>query len=148
MVDREQLEHAPERLRQLLGGRHERASVELLSVLREFERVRFDVPEIPDADGFLFQYGPSDGSTFVLSVVRQFEVVDADGEHDGYVQLRLEYGYPADAELVAAGRLGRWWFRGGTEPFDEWLAALRRDPVWRILEARIPLRVDLSQDAV
>lgn len=151
MVDREPLDRAVERLRQLLGGRHERPSVELLSTLREFERVRFDVPDTPDADGFLFQYG-SFGRTadaeFVLGFVRQFEVVDAEGEHDAYVQLRLEYRYPADPDLVAVGRLARWWFRGADEPFEEWLAAVRRDPVWPLLDAKTPVSLELSQDAV
>ncbi|MEV5463084.1 hypothetical protein [Streptomyces sp. NPDC002788] len=50
-----------------------------------FGRRLFDVPDTPDADGLLFQYGTHafDGPpAFTLDLTRQFEISDSDGDHD------------------------------------------------------------------
>ncbi|MEV4490812.1 hypothetical protein AB0K04_11925 [Micromonospora coxensis] len=119
----------------------------LLDAVRRFAAVEFDVsPALPEQDGLLFQYATL-GDGFVLGVVRQFEVVDADGDHEQYVQLHAEYTLPPDP-----GRSGHhedWWFRGGPEPFDAWFARVAADPVWRAVDPAAPdIRFDVWQESV
>jgi hypothetical protein len=48
-------------------------------VFGEYGRMAFDTPDLPDADGLLYQYGmyrPRGRSLFELDLVRQFEVVN------------------------------------------------------------------------
>src|SRR5688572_21483873 len=52
-----------------------------------FARQRFATTGTPDSDGLLFQYGThafGGAPMFILDLARQFEVVDADGEHDHF----------------------------------------------------------------
>lgn len=123
----------------------------LVEAARELSFVEFDVPEEADADGWLFQYGPVSWlpePTFVVSVVRQLEVVDADGEHESYVQVQLEVRYDVDDDLAAGGPHSQWWFPGGGTSFDEWLDDVSRAAVWASLESRSPRDRVAVEDAV
>ena len=48
-------------------------------VFDDYSRVAFDTPDLPDADGLLYQYGmyrPKGRSLFELDLIRRFELVD------------------------------------------------------------------------
>ncbi|ROP55937.1 hypothetical protein [Streptomyces sp. PanSC9] len=73
-----------------------------LAFLR-FGRRLFDVPDTPDADGLLFQYGihAFDGPpAFTVDLTRQFAVSDSNGDHDHYVQVHCEPRYAVVQELA------------------------------------------------
>ncbi|MCW3840483.1 hypothetical protein ONA70_10290 [Micromonospora yasonensis] len=120
----------------------------LIEAVRRFAAVEFDVStELPDQDGLLFQYTPLGGS-FLLGFVRQFELVDADGEHEGYVQLHADYELPPDPELTALGSYTDWWFRGGPESFDDWFLRVSTHPVWQRAAGVTPARFEIYADEV
>jgi hypothetical protein len=113
----------------------------LVELARRFAATEFDVPGDQDADGYLFQYGKVGWlpePTFVLSLTRQLEVVDGNGEHDFYCQVQFEYRYPLDGELENLGSHSEWWFPGGVASFDAWLATVSKSPVGDLLRMREP----------
>ena len=123
----------------------------LVEAVREFSLVEFDVPDDADADGWLFQYGPVGWlpePTFVVSVVRQLEVVDAGGEHESYVQVQFEVRYDVDDDLAAVGPHSQWWFPGGGTSWDDWLDDVSRAAVWATLESMTPRDRVVVEDAV
>ncbi|MEU8232717.1 hypothetical protein AB0C12_24310 [Actinoplanes sp. NPDC048967] len=112
----------------------------LTELARRFAATEFDVPEDQDADGYLFQYGKVGwlpDPTFVVSMVRQLEVVDSDGEHESYSQVQFEYRFPLDRDLEAESH-SEWWFPGGATPFDAWLESVSRSPIGDLLASRPP----------
>ncbi|MFD9195640.1 hypothetical protein ACFWCA_46480 [Streptomyces phaeochromogenes] len=122
---------------------------EVMSAVHRFEQVEFDVPNSADSDGFLFQYGEVNWfpePTFVVGFVRQMELVDAEGNHEGYSQVQLEYRYKVDADLRSLEESNSWWFRCGGISFEEWLESVRQDPIWRVIQEKIPLEFDVSQE--
>ncbi|MFD7334892.1 hypothetical protein ACFV98_02665 [Streptomyces violascens] len=122
---------------------------ELVAVVRGFWRIAFDVPDGADSDGFLFQYGKVNWfpePTFVLGFMRQLEIVDADGEHEAYSQVQLEYRYRVDSDLDSIQGHNSWWFPESQIPFDEWLESVKRDPIWRIVRGKVPATFDVSQE--
>src|SRR5262245_54331679 len=66
-----------------------------------FAQVAFAVADLPEQDGFLFQYATMATvyDAFVLAFVRQFGVVDDDQDHEYFVHLRCEYRYPVEDDL-------------------------------------------------
>lgn len=122
---------------------------EVVAAVHSFERIEFDVPAGAEADGFLFQYGEVNwfaDPTFTVSFVRQMEIVDAEGEHEGYSQVQIEYRYRVDAALRSIQSHNSWWFRESGASFDEWLEAVKRDPVWGIVRDKVPSGFDVSQE--
>lgn len=122
---------------------------EVMAVVNRFERIEFDVPSSADSDGFLFQYGEVNWFpelTFAVGFVRQMELVDVEGEHEGYSQVQLEYRYLIDADLRSFESHNSWWFRDGGVPFEDWLELVRRDPVWRVVREKTPLGFEISQE--
>ncbi|WP_432065285.1 hypothetical protein [Streptomyces sp. C10-9-1] len=120
-----------------------------MTAVRSFAQIDFDVPTGPDSDGFLFQYGEVNWfsePTFTVGFVRQMEFVDAEGEHEGYSQVQLEYRYPVDADLRSLESHSSWWFREGGMPFEEWLESVERDPVWQVVREKNPVGFDISQE--
>jgi hypothetical protein len=100
-------------------------------------------------EGFLFEYGPASLTpSFFVGLVRQFDLVDSDGEHEGYVQVHCRYEFGFDDELTAAGRYNEWWFADDDEPFEAWFAKVRNHPVWRILLDRSPSSFTVRQENV
>lgn len=123
---------------------------ELFAIVEEFERTEFDVPGA-DSDGFLFQHGDVSWlveSTFSVSFVRQLEIVDFEGEYEAYSQVNLEFRYRLDADLKSSNSYNSWWFRSDATPFEEWMAAVKRDPVWSLVQGKSPVEFDVSQDLV
>jgi hypothetical protein len=119
----------------------------VLAAIERFGQVDFQVPDVPDADGMLFQYATlSAQNTFTIGFVRQFELTDAEGDHDCYVQLRCAYRFPPDAELGARGHREEWWFRDG--PFADWFERVRTDPIWALVGQRSADGFDVSFERV
>lgn len=121
----------------------------LAKLARRFVAVEFDVPDDRDADGFLFQYGKANWfpePTFVLNMVRQLEVVDADGGHELYYQVQFEYRFALDAELEAVGSHSAWWFRGDGTSFESWLDSVLKSPIGGLLGSRNPREFLVAED--
>jgi RHS repeat-associated protein len=78
--------------------------------------------------------------------VRQLEIVDSEGEHEGYSQVQLEYRYGVDIDLRSLRSYNSWWFRGSGASFDEWLLSVNRDPVWGIVRDKVPVEFAVSQE--
>lgn len=118
-------------------------------VVRRFSAVDFDVPEDPDADGYLFQYGKVNWlpePTFSFGLVRQLEVVDPSGEHECYLQVQFELRYSLDEELENLGSHTEWWFPGGDCSLDTWLSSLAELPMVDFLSGRAPREFVVWQD--
>ncbi|WP_329317065.1 MULTISPECIES: hypothetical protein [unclassified Streptomyces] len=123
----------------------------LTRLVRRFSAIEFEVPELPDADGYLFQYGEVNWfpePTFALGIVRQLEVVDAAGEHESYVQVQFELRYPLDGDLDSVGSHSEWWFPGGEVSFDSWLDAVDRAEISHRLAAKSPRDFAIWQEMV
>ncbi|MEH0843948.1 hypothetical protein V6U81_16310 [Micromonospora sp. CPCC 205711] len=119
----------------------------LRDAVRRFAAVEFDVStDLPEQDGLLFQYATLGADGAVLGFVRQFEVVDADGDHEEYVQLHAEYRLPPDPGLT--GHHEDWWFRGGPEPFEAWFDRVSGHPVWGHLQRVGPSGFEIWQESV
>jgi hypothetical protein len=75
----------------------------------------------------LFQYGTHafDGPPmFTLDLTRLFGFNDDDGEHDHYVQVHCELGYPSDPALDQLSNFNSWFFHDTDEALDQWAEAL------------------------
>jgi hypothetical protein len=119
-------------------------------VFADFGRVAFETPDLPDADGLLYQYGmyrPIRRSLFELDLVRQFEVVDAEGDHDHYVQMHCTLRYAPTPELEALGADQRWWFPD-QGALAAWLHSVATRPEWAVLDAQKPKQVAVHQEDV
>ncbi|TMR22622.1 hypothetical protein ETD86_10825 [Nonomuraea turkmeniaca] len=123
----------------------------LTGLVRRYSAIEFDVPDVPDVDGYLFQYGKVSWfsePTFVLSLARQLEVVDSTGEHDYYIQVQFEFRYPLDDELEFAGSYSEWWFPEDKRSFDVWLGSIDRATIMNILAGKTPREFEIWQDQV
>ena len=114
---------------------------EALPVFEEFARVGFDVSATAEADLLLYEYGVfsfTGRPLFTVSLVRQFEICDEAGEHDGYVQFRCEFGFEPDPELAALGERVHWGIPvEGHDPVTDWVAAVRDDATWAVVGHRV-----------
>jgi hypothetical protein len=155
MSVRQPLESAAEVARGLLRPSVEGISVptvaDLHEAVRRFAEIEFDVPDSPDSDGFLFQYGEVNWlpePTFIVGFVRQLEVSDENGQHEYYSQVLLEYRYGMDEGLGAVGGHEDWWFRDGPTNFEEWVGLVERDSIWSLVGRRRPYGFEVLQDQV
>jgi hypothetical protein len=115
-------------------------------VFGEYGRVAFDTPDLPDADGLLYQYGmyrPKGRSLFEFDLVRQFEVVDPGGEHDHYVQLHCTLRYAPTPGLEALGADHCWWFPG-QRALAAWLRSVAARPEWAVVSPQKPTQVAIT----
>lgn len=83
------------------------------SAFQRFGQQRFDTPSTPESDGLLFQYGTHSfygPPRFLVSLTRQFEVNDHDGEHDHFVHICCELRYRPNPALERLGSFNRWFF--------------------------------------
>ncbi|MEV8534693.1 hypothetical protein [Streptomyces sp. NPDC051211] len=116
-----------------------------------FGRLLFDVPDTPDTDGLLFQYGPSsfDGPpTFTLDLTRQFAIADSDGDHDHYVQVHCELRYRPAPALQALGSFDSWFFHGGGDDLDAWAEGLSKRAAWATIRTLKPAEIRVYQEQV
>jgi hypothetical protein len=119
-------------------------------VFGDYGRVTFETPDLPDADGLLYQYGMHRlrrWSLFELDLVRQFEVVDAGGDHDHYVQMHCTLRYAPTPELAALGADHCWWFPD-QGALAAWLHSVATRPEWAVLDAQEPKQVAVYQEDV
>ncbi|WP_261570969.1 hypothetical protein [Frankia gtarii] len=131
MPDKKPVAAALQAARRLLDGSFVRdlRVVDLTDLIRRYSLIDFDVPDSPDADGYLFQYGKAgwfSEPTFVLSMVRQLEVVDPLGRHESYIQIQFELRYRLDDGLAALGSYSEWWFPVDGKRFEAWLETVER----------------------
>jgi hypothetical protein len=153
MPRKHQVEEAVAIARSLLDGpvRLDSPATTLVDLARRFSVIEFDIPDVPDADGYLFQYGKVSWfsePTFVLSVVRQLEVMGSLGEHESYAQIQFEFRYPLDEDLASTGSYSSWWFPGGKTDLDAWLATVEQAPIMNIASRKAPREFEIWQDQV
>lgn len=116
-----------------------------------FGRRLFDVSDAPDGDGLLFQYGTYsfDGPpTFTVDLARQFDVSDADGEYDHYVQVHCELRYESGRALEALGSFDSWFFHGAGADLEAWAGELIEMPAWTTIRTLTPIEIRVSQEQV
>ncbi|MFE2532140.1 hypothetical protein [Streptomyces sp. NPDC059371] len=121
-----------------------------LAFLR-FGRRPFHVPDAPDADGLLFQYGTYafDGPpTFTLDLARQFEVTDSGGDHDYYVQVHCELRYGRAPALEALGSFNSWFFHGAGDDLEAWARGLTERAAWAAIRRLEPAEIRVYQEQV
>src|SRR6266581_4763238 len=61
----------------------------VFDAFRRFERVEFDTPDVPEADGFLFEYGNLDRPgppMFSIRLIRRLKKSDEAEEQQSHVQ--------------------------------------------------------------
>ncbi|MFE9881986.1 hypothetical protein [Streptomyces sp. NPDC005784] len=116
-----------------------------------FGRRLFDVPNTPDVDGLLFQYGTHafDGPpAFTLDLTRQFEISDSDGDHDQYVQVHCELKYELAPALEALGSFDSWFFHDAGDDLEVWAQGLTERAAWATIHRLKPTEVTVYQEQV
>ncbi|MFF1419544.1 hypothetical protein [Streptomyces sp. NPDC058280] len=117
-----------------------------------FGSQRFATADTPDADGLLFQYGTThtfEGPpVFTLDLARQFEVNDASGEHDHYIQLHVELRYEPVLQLRALGHFESWFFHDTDDELDRWANGLGHQEVRTIIRNFHPTEIRVYQERV
>ncbi|MEV0177582.1 hypothetical protein AB0I00_41615 [Streptomyces sp. NPDC050803] len=131
------MDQAEERLQhELCREQRPLAELDLGEVWLGFVRFgsqRFDTADTPDADGLLFQYGTyafKGPPVFTLDLARQFEINDASGEHDHYIQLHCELRFEPARQLRALGHFESWFFHDTGDELDLWADGLGRQEFW------------------
>ncbi|MFF0087652.1 hypothetical protein ACFYR1_49725 [Streptomyces canus] len=117
------------------------------SAFLRFGRQRFDTAATPDSDGLLFQYGTyafGGPSMFTLDLTRQFEVNDAEGEHDHYVQIHCELRYEPQATLRKLGTFDSWFFHDADGDLDAWADSLSGH--LELLQHHKPAEINLYEE--
>jgi hypothetical protein len=113
------------------------------AVFLDFATLPFDVPDEPDSDGLLYQFGTfrlTGEPAFYFDPVRQFAVPD----EDEYVQVHLQMQFAPD--LAALGQHTEWWFADSAIALNDWAQAISRRPEWRTLGQLRPSRVEIYQE--
>jgi hypothetical protein len=119
-------------------------------VFGDYSHVAFDTPDLADADGLLYQYGMyrlREQSLFELDLVRQFEIIDAEGEHDHYIQMHCTLRYAPTPELEALGADHCWWFPS-QGALAAWLGSVAARPEWAVFGTQKPTQVAVNQEDV
>ena len=149
------IDQAQERVRhELSPGQKPLAELDLDEVWLRFVRFgsqRFDTAGTPDTDGLLFQYGThtfEGPRVFTLDLVRQFEVNDASGEHDHYIQLHCELRYEHGLQLRALGHFESWFFHDTDDELGRWADGLGLHDFWAILRNFRPTEIRVYQEQV
>ncbi|MGW0607878.1 hypothetical protein [Streptomyces sp. NPDC002640] len=124
---------------------------EVWEAFLRFGRQLFDVAEVPDGDGLLFQYGTYafDGPpTFMVDLVRQFEVLDPEGHHDHCLQLHCEIRFGPEPALEALRHVDSWFFHGAGDDLEEWAREVTEQSAWATVLAHTPTGVRVFQERV
>jgi hypothetical protein len=142
MPERLAVDDAHDVLQELVTSERD-STGDVASALRAFERfasISFQVGDLPDSDGLLFQYGVfsfTGRPMFTLSLTRQFEQYDDHGEHESFRQVGVEILYMPDAALSSLERKESWCFAGpGSSSAAEWFAEIRSAPLFQIIERK------------
>jgi hypothetical protein len=124
-----------------------RSAAEAWAVFKDFVLVPFAT----GSDGVLYQTGVTGyggPKVFYLDFVRQFEVVDVDGEHDHFEQLHCEFRYPVSDETRSFGSFNEWWFADEGEPWADFVALVETRPEFLALGATASQAASVFQDKV
>lgn len=110
-----------------------------------FLDVPFDVPEEPDSDGVLYQFGIYDFSgepRFHFDLTMQFVVPD----DDEYAQFHCDLQYLPTPQLRGLGSHSEWWWPDDGPDLRVWVDAINQRPEWAILKSMKPTVVEISCD--
>jgi hypothetical protein len=134
------VEEAREMLRELLISEQGSRGDPIAAAMQAFERFAsayFQVPDIPDPDGLLFQYGVFNFTgrpMFTLSFIRQFGQCDEFGDHEEYRQVGVEFLFEPDV-LTSLGHHESWCFDGpDVSATAAWFAEVKSDSVFQIIQ--------------
>lgn len=125
-----------------------------LEAFAAYGRENFDLPDSPDVDGMLFQQGIHSFTgrpLFTVSLVRQFDRLDADGEHLGYYHARIELLYEVTEAFSSLPKRTLWWFRedaGSSDGLEGWVLEIRADPSWNVIESATPVESSIRGEEV
>ncbi|MER5259936.1 hypothetical protein [Streptomyces sp. NPDC002855] len=151
MPDQLPVEEAAPALQRLLS--EESTQDPLAAALRSFvnfAQIDFAVPDAPESDGCLFEYGVTSFTgepRFTVNLTRQFETLDSSGEHESYTQVSCEVQYQVTREIESLGECEEWWFRGSQGPdFASWWQSLPLEPLARVLDDYAPTAVVVDSD--
>ncbi|WP_309225909.1 hypothetical protein [Streptomyces lunaelactis] len=137
---------------ELESGHHQLAELtahDAWSAFLRFGRRRFDTAATPDSDGLLFQYGThafSGPPMFTLDLTRQFEINDAEGEHNHYAQVHCELRYAPQSSLHSLGTFNTWFFHDTGGDLDAWADSL--DIHLELLQDRKPSEISLYEEPI
>jgi hypothetical protein len=124
---------------------------ETWEVFKEFIEIQFET-EGPDSDGVIFQTGTFNfhgQDEFYLDFLRQFQVVDQDGDHDHYEQLHCEFRFPATEATRLFGKFNIWWFSGDeAQPWGEFVGLVERRPEFIAFRSTAPQAAVIEQGPV
>ena len=100
--------------------------------------------DIDDADGLLYQCGPSGTAgpgVYTLSLVRQ--LASDDGE---LVQVECRADFAMTDELAELGTFHEWWFPGESGSLEamQWIEAIKASDEWRALASMDALAMEVN----
>jgi hypothetical protein len=120
-------------------------------VFKEFVGIPFET-EGPDSDGVLFQTGSFSfhgQDEFYVDFLRQFEVVEEDGEHDHYEQLHCEFRFPVKEVTRSFGNFNHWWFaHDDAQPWADFVALVEGRPEFIAFRSVTPQAARIEQEEV
>ncbi|MEW2359508.1 hypothetical protein [Spirillospora sp. NPDC029432] len=151
MTQRTPAEEALHDLRAEIGPDGTPAATQAWSSFLRCARRRYATPRTPDSDGLLFQYGivPFHGpEIFVLDLTRQFEAIDADGDHDHYVHVHCALHYAPNTALRNLSSFNSWFFHDADQDLDEWSAPLSDLEIWNVLRHQSPVDTRIELETV
>lgn len=122
-----------------------------LEGFKRFAQTQFEVPDSPDSDGCLIEYGVSEASRtpeFYVHLVRQFEQLDEDGDHEKYIQTYCDIVLPLDDELKALDHQEQWWFRSSDDNFNSWWREQTSSAWMQLLPQRAPKSIEFVHEEV
>lgn len=90
----------------------------------------------------------SSSTGLTLDLVRQFEINDAFGEHDHYIQLHCELRYEPVLQLRALGHFETRFFHDTDDELDAWAVGLGRQEFWPIVRNFHPREIRVYQEQV
>lgn len=148
------VEDAKQVLRDKVAEASREESVVFLGALEGFKRfaqTQFEVPDTPDSDGCLIEYGISEasrGPEFCVHLVRQFEQLYKDGDHEKYIQTSCDMTFPLDEQLKTLGGRVQWWFRSSGDNFNSWWTEQTSSSWMQLLSQRAPKSIEFVHEVV
>jgi len=146
------VEDAREMLRELLVSEQGSRGDAVVAAVQAFERfalAHFQVADIPDSDGLLFQYGVFNFTgrpMFTLSLIRQFERCDDFGDHEDYRQVGVELLFEPD-NLVSLGHHESWCFDGPDAlATATWFAEVKSASIFQIIQGLPTASVSVTDE--
>jgi hypothetical protein len=103
--------------------------------------------DVDDADGLLYQYGPSgtaNQQVYMMSLVRQLATDDSK-----LVQVECRVDFAMTDELAGLGTFHEWWFPDGSGAREamRWIEAIEARDEWRALASMDALTMEISAES-